>query len=173
MDPTQMSVITVTILTALSPYLFKAGEAVAQEAGKAVFAQAKALYATLKKKFEQTDDVQAQIALETLGESSEGDKQQLVEHITHQAHEDTLFAQKLSTQIDDLNTLLFECLQKRFLVRDLKQVYFRLGIGWDDLVGEIAGRDQKAIALIEHIQARERVPDLINAMWAVYPDLQC
>jgi hypothetical protein len=59
------------------------------------------------------------------------------------------------------------------MLSDLKQVYFRLGIGWNDLIGEPATRSEKAIALIEHIQVRERVPDLIKAMWVVYPGLRC
>jgi len=173
MDPMQASLIAVTILTPLTPYLVKAGEALAQEVGKAVFVQAKALYTTIHKKFEQTGEVQAKITLETLDKASDAEKQQLADRIVQQAQSDAAFAQALAAQVEDLNALLFECLQKKFLVRDLKQVHFRLGIGWDDLIGEMAGRDVKVMELINHIQARERVPDLIKAMWAVYPGLRC
>lgn len=173
MDSTQASLIAITILTPLAPYLVKAGEALAQEVGKAVFAQAKTLYTTIRRKFEQTDDVQAKITLEMLDKASDAEKQQLVEAIVQQAQSDVTFDQVLTAQVDDLNALLFECLQKKFLIRDLKQVYFRLGIGWDDLIGEMAGRDVKVMELINHVQTRERIPDLIKAMWAVYPGLRC
>lgn len=173
MDPTQLSLVAVTVLTPLMPYLVKAGEALAQEVGKAVFTQAKALYTTIRKKFEQTSDTQAKLMLETLDKATDAEKQQLAERIVQQAQQDSAFAQALSAEVEALNTLLFECLQKKFLMRDLKQVYFRLGIGWDDLTGEMAGRDVKAMELITHIQVRERIPDLIKAMWAVYPGLRC
>lgn len=173
MDPTQLSLIAVTVLTPLVPYLIKTGEAIAGEIGKAVFTQAKTLYTTIRKKFEQSGDVQAKITLETLDKASDAEKQQLAERIVQQAQSDAAFAQALAAQVNDLSTLLFECLQNKFLVRDLKQVYFRLGIGWDDLTGEIAGRDVKAMELITHIKARERVPDLIKVMWVVYPGLLC
>lgn len=173
MDPTQLSLVAVTVLTPLTPYLVKAGETLSAEVGKAIFVQAKTLYSTIKKKFEQTGDEQSRTTLETLDKASDAEKQQLAERIVQQAQSDSAFAQALSAQVSDLNTLLFECLQNKFLLTDLKQVYFRLSIGWNDLIGEPAPRNEKAMALIEHIQARERVPDLVKAMWAVYPGLRC
>ena len=173
MDPAQLSIIAVTALSPITPYLVKAGEALAQEVGKAVFTQAKTLYSTLRKKFEQTGDVQAKTTLETLDRASDAEKQQLVKRIVQQVQSDTAFAQTLSSQVSDLSTLLFECLQNKFLLQDLKQVYFRLGIGWNDLIGEPATRTEKAMSLIEYVRIRERIPDLIKAMWAVYPGLRC
>jgi len=173
MDTTQISLIAVSVLTPLAPYLIKVGESIAQEVGKAIFGQAKALYTTLKKKFEQAGDEPAQNTLEMLYKASDDQRQQLVDHIVQQAQNDTAFAHALETQVNDISTLLFECLQNKFLLSDLKQVYFRLGIGWNDLIGEPATRSEKAIALIEHIRARERVPDLIKVMWIVFPGLKC
>ncbi len=173
MDSTQISLIAVSVLTPLAPYLIKVGETIAQEIGKAIFGQAKDLYTALKKKFDQVGDVQAQTVLEILDKASDVQRQQLVNHIVQQAQNDAAFAHALEIQVNEISTLLFECLQNKFMLSDLKQVYFRLGIGWNDLIGEPATRSEKAIALIEHIQVRERVPDLIKAMWVVYPGLRC
>jgi hypothetical protein len=173
MDLRQLSQIAVTILTPLSPYLVKAGEALAKEVGKEVFTRSKNLYATIRDRFQQAGNAQAQSTLESLDKATETEKEQLVKTIVQQAENDAEFAQALSSQVEDMRTLLFDCLQDKFLVRDLKQVYFRLGLGWDDLVGGIASRDEKAMALIEYVNTRDRVPDLIETMWAVYPGLRC
>ena len=97
----------------------------------------------------------------------------LQEHITQLAESDPAFAKTLSTKVDDLCEFLFECLQEKFQSLDLKEIYFRLGIGWDDLVGEKAGKSEKVMALIERVKVRERMPELVMAMWQVYPGLKC
>jgi predicted ArsR family transcriptional regulator len=173
MDLKQLSQIAVAILTPLSPYLVKAGEAFAKGVGEEVFTRSKNLYTTIRGGFQQTGNTQAQNTLEQLDKASPTEKEQLIQNIVQRSEEDAEFARALTSQVEDMRTLLFDCLRDKFLVRDLKQVYFRLGIGWDDLVGGVVSRDEKAIALIEYVNARNRVPELIEAMWTVYPGLHC
>lgn len=163
----------VAFLTPLSPYLTKAGESLASEIGKATLKKGQELYGTLCKKAEQEKDKQTQQALALLGKEPQNMLPVLQERLAHLAESDPAFAQALSTQVDELCEFLFECLQKKFLPADLKQIYFRLDIGWDDLVGEKAGKSEKVMSLIEHVRARERMPELVMAMWQVYPGLKC
>lgn len=75
MDLRQLSQIAVTILTPLSPYLVKAGEALAKEVGKEVFTRSKNLYATIRDRFQQAGNAQAQSTLESLDKATETEKE--------------------------------------------------------------------------------------------------
>lgn len=173
MNYNQLASIIVAILTPLSPYLAKAGEAVAEEVGKAVFTQGKSLYTTLREKFEQDNDHSAKQALDHLDKSPSEAQSILREHIVKQAETDPEFATDLSSQVEGLREVLFECLKNKFRSQDLEELYFRLGIGWNDLAGGVVGRHQKAMALIQYVEFRDRMADLISAMWKVYPGLKC
>ena len=169
----QTAAIIVAILTPLSPYLIKAGEAVAGEAGKAIFNQVKTLYEIVHTRFEENNDQPGQHAMDELKENPEAVRELLSEHIVAEAKADPEFAQALSAQVEDLRILLFECLERKFRTEDLEEIYFRMGIGWDDLAGGEVGRRRKAMALIEYVEIKEKVPELIAAMWKVYPGLKC
>jgi hypothetical protein len=169
----QLASVIVAILTPLSPYLAKAGEAVAEEVGKAIFTQASLLYTTLRKEFEQDNDQSAKQALQQLDQTPAKAQPILQKHIVKQAESNPDFAIDISSQVENLKILMFECLRNKFRTQDLQELYFRLGIGWDDLAGGVVGRQQKAIALIEYVEFRDRMAELISAMWKVYPGLKC
>lgn len=64
---------------------------------------------------------------------------------------------------------LLVCLETKFRDQDLKKIYFLMGIGYDDLVGGVASQDERAMALIEYCQKRDRLPELWGNMQEVYP----
>jgi hypothetical protein len=68
---------------------------------------------------------------------------------------------------------LLACFETKFRAQDLKKVYFLLGIEYDELLGSVAGKNEKAMALIEYCQKRSRVADLYLRMQEVYPELEC
>ncbi len=160
----------VAFLRPLAPYLRKASESLASEVGKATFKKGQKMYETMHKKAEHDQDKETQEALTLLGQEPDT---VLRERILRLAESDPAFASALSSQVEDLCEFLFECLQHKFLPADLKQIYFRLDIGWDDLIGGIAGKAEKVMALIEYVKTRERMPELVMAMWKVYPGLKC
>lgn len=173
MDWSQVAAVAVAVLTPLSPYLAKAGEEVAKEVGKAVFEKGKAIHFAIRRKFEDDQDEQAQQTLALFERRPETARETLVAQLTQKAEGDTVFAEALSRLVGDARNILFRCLREKFQTRDLKEVYFRMGIGWNDLTGEMAARTEKAMALIEYIETRERLPELIAVMWEVYPGLKC
>jgi hypothetical protein len=65
---------------------------------------------------------------------------------------------------------MLRCLEDKFRPQDLKKVYFLMGIGYDDLAGGDVGKAEKAIALIEHAEKRERLSELFAVMQEV---LEC
>lgn len=65
---------------------------------------------------------------------------------------------------------LLECFDKRFLVQDVKKVYFLMGIGYNDLVGGIGTKLEKSMALIERCQTQERLSELWSIMQEVNPN---
>lgn len=76
--------------------------------------------------------------------------------------------------LDDVQNKLMDCLLERFTDRDLREVYVRLGISYDELVtGTLASKADKANALIIHLRADNRLPDLIAVMWKVRPGVSC
>ncbi len=174
MDGSQLALAAVAFLTPLTPYLAKAGEEVAKEVGRAVFEKARAVYSIIRQKFEAEQDDESRRALTSFEPQPTAYADRLVVQLTQKAETDQQFAQALAGHIRDLRDLLLHCLEERFLLQDLKKVYFLIGIGWNDLVGEAAGRAEKAMALIEYADKhRERLPDLIRAMWETYPGLKC
>ncbi len=173
MDANQVSGIAIAILTPLAPYLKKVGEAVASEVGKTVFAKGKAIYDTIRKKIEQDNDKPVQQALEALDKNPALSQPLLLKRIAEMAESDVAFAGALSAQVEDLRVYLLECLKERFSTQELKEIYFRLGIDWNEFVGDTAGRSEKMMALIEHVNRKGNMPDLIAAMWQVYPGLNC
>jgi len=61
--------------------------------------------------------------------------------------------------------------EKKFRDQDLRKVYFLMGIGYDDLAGGGLGKNDKAMALIEYCEKRERLEELFETMCQVYPGL--
>lgn len=173
MDPVTIAAFATAILTPLSPYLVKAGEELSKEIGKEFANQTKKIIKILFKKSEEANNQpevhQALIALDTSNDA----RLNLKAFITKQAEVDPIFAEALSDQINDLRGLLLNCLQVRFLTQDLKELYFRLGIGWNQLAGTGATDREKAIALIEEMWVSEKIPNLIKSMWKVRRDLNC
>ncbi len=66
---------------------------------------------------------------------------------------------------------LLTCFEQKFRAQDLRKVYFLMGIGYDDLVGGAAGKDEKAMALIEYCQKRACLAKLFAKMQKVFPNL--
>jgi hypothetical protein len=66
---------------------------------------------------------------------------------------------------------LFACLKKSFLLQDLKQVCFLLGVRWVNLSGQVT--DEKVISLIEYAEARQKVDELWTSMQHVVPEIDC
>jgi hypothetical protein len=173
MDSTQLATIAVAILAPLSPYLAKAGEKVAEEVGKAIFEQGQALWSAIRLKFARDHDDEAQRTMSRFAERPAAASEALVAQVASKAESDPDFRETLDELVDETRTTLFDCLQERFRRQDLKQVYFLLGIGWDDLTGEMASRSEKAMALIEYVESRGILPELVSAMWRVFLGLRC
>jgi hypothetical protein len=115
-----------------------------------------------------------QQALTQLEPGTAAGRNKLTHLLIQTAQNDPEFADTLSSLFNDTQNVLMGCLLNQFTNRDLREVYARLGIGFDDLVaGTLAGKADKVNALIEHLKMDGRIPELVAAMWKVRPSLRC
>jgi len=132
MDWGQVAATATALLTPLLPYLVKAGEKAAEEAGKkfgaAAWEKAEALYKAIREKF--AGDAYAEETLKRAAEKpdSEGRRAALAEVLTEKAKSDSRFGQQLArlTQV---------AVQEQGIVNFLTQVYGGevgkiVNIGW-------------------------------------------
>jgi len=110
MDTSQLAA---TIVTWLSPYLAKAGEAMAKKAGEAALGQFKILFETVQNKFKSEGNKAAQEALQSLEKSpdDEGEQKAMAQVLDEALQADPDFA-----------TALFELVKK--LSEDKPSVQF-------------------------------------------------
>lgn len=174
MEPAQVTAIAITILTPLTPFLTKAGEAIAEEVGKSVMEHGRRIYRIIQAKLDRDPDQPAQQALQTLNTNPLEAQTVLQQHLEQKMRSDDAFATILTNEVDALCITLFDCLQKKFTGQDLRKVYFLMGLTYDALMGDVnVGISDKAIGLIEYARARNQLPQLIRAMWKAYPGLYC
>jgi len=177
MDWSQVAATVVAILTPLMAFVTTAGKKVAEELGKksgeAIADKAVAMYQLVKSKFQEDDDKKAQRILQKFEENPKAFRSSLAEYIAQKAGVDKHFGEVLELLVQDTRSALFQCLRDKFTNEDLRQIFFRLEIGWNDLIGPEAPRIAKAMSLIEYIETRERLPDLIAVMWEVNPRMNC
>lgn len=102
-------------------------------------------------------------------------KNQLKQTLIDKMQNDPEFVDILSGLFDDIQNALIDCLLDRFTNRDLREVYARLGIGFEDLVaGTLAGKFDKINALIEHLKVEDDgIVKLIAVMQKVRPKIDC
>lgn len=177
MDWSQVAATVVAILAPLIPFITTVGEKAAEELGKksgeAIADRAVAIYQFVKGKFQEDGDEKAQQALQEFEVNPQAFQITIIEYIAQKADKDKQFGESLELFVQDIRPVLFQCLRDRFTNEDLRQIYFLLGIGWNDLIGPEAPRMAKAMALVEYIEARKRLPDLIAVMWKVNPQMNC
>jgi hypothetical protein len=132
------------------------------------------LYKTIHDRLSRASSRNIQQALTRPEPDTAAGRNQLTQLLIQTAQNDPEFADTLSSLFNDTQNVLMDCLLNQFTSRDLREVYARLGIGFDDLVtGTLAGKADKANALIEHLKMGSRIPELIAAMWKVRPSLHC
>ena len=173
MDLNQVIGIALAILAPLSPYLKRTGEVIASEIGKSVYDQSKSLYETISRKLYNENDVNAQTTLDNLSLDDHQTQASLKNAIIQLAESDLEFKEALETQVYELRVILLDCLQQKFSESEVRQIYFRLGIRWNQFTGNIGGQSDKVLPLIEYLESEGKLPNLIKVMWQVRPGLSC
>ncbi len=100
MDPLTLATMAVNLV---APYLAKAGEAMAKQAGEAAWEKMKAIYAAVKDKL--TGDAYAEQTLKRLegNPASENRKAALVEILEEKIKDDPTFAEAIQKLLDEAN----------------------------------------------------------------------
>ncbi len=132
------------------------------------------LYKVIRDRLSRTSSGNVQQALSQLRLNTADGQDKLAQLLIQAAQDSPKFANTLSGLFNDTQNVLMDCLLNRFANRDLREVYARLEIGFDDLVaGTLAGKTDKVNALIEHLKMNDRIPELVAVMWKVRPNLHC
>jgi hypothetical protein len=99
-----MEQLALSAVTLLVPYLAKAGESIANEAGGAAVAATKALYVAIRSRFHSDDDPYAQQTLERLEEKPDaaGRQSALASVLAEHAEEDSAFADELKRLVEEV-----------------------------------------------------------------------
>ena len=132
------------------------------------------LYKIVRDRLSGAGGENTQRALIQLATEAAAGQNKLVQLLIQKAENDPEFADRLSDLFNDTQNVLMDCLLNQFTNRDLREVYARLGIGFDDLItGTLAGKADKVNALIEHLKMDGRISELVAVMWKVRPSLCC
>lgn len=110
--------LAVAAVALLAPYLARAGESVAGEAGEAMAAAMKRLYDFVRRRFEEDNDAAARQTLERLEERPELEERQhaLAGVLAEKAKSNPAF-------VDELRRLVYKATEGRPLNEFLTQVY--------------------------------------------------
>lgn len=132
------------------------------------------IYTLVKNKLSQTNNRRLIEAAESTSRGDVGNREVLDRAILETLQIDPQFAVELQSIVEDTNNRLIDCLNNKFLNSDVREVYARLGIGFDDLVaGTLATKADKVSALIEYLKTRNRLHELIAVMLKVRSDVVC
>ncbi len=121
-DWSQVAASAVAVLIPLAPYLQKAGEEVAKEVGKAVWAKGSAVYRVIRARFEKDKDDKGQATLKLFLNDPHTFEEALARLVVQRAQVDPAFGKQL-------HGLLQDAVEDRAVVTFLNNFYGETRVG--------------------------------------------
>ncbi len=173
MDPSSMTsaLIVIWFIQNLSFVGQEAAKEIGKGAGKGIVTAARELVEVVRKKLAKSLDPQGSQIVQQIERRVPIQQDQLASVIDQLTTNDSEFARTLNDHMQSVRNALLNTLDERFTASDLREVFFRLELSADKIAGVGTPHKTKAEILIEYMETRQQLPDLLQTMIDVNPTI--